>query len=282
MHPRLQTLYTGIAVLALSACAGGMTIGGRVDNAQSMAASGGLIRSDMKAPPFILASWQRITDPAQPVNVYIEGDGLAWLSRTQPSMNPTPKNAVGLSLATLDPAPNVVYIARPCQFTDLGAPGNDCRDVYWRGKRFAPEVIESFMAALDQVAVTAHGGFNLIGYSGGANVAGLLASRRPDVLTLRTVAGNIDNDAFVSLHDITPMAGSLNMADNAAALGRIPQFHFIAGKDDSVPLAIFTSYMRKAGGNSCIHSKVLPGVSHTKGWEEQWPTLLTLPMTCSD
>lgn len=270
----------GIAALALTACSSGVTMGGRVDHAQSVAELGKLVRRDITAPPFILASWQRITDPAAPVNVYIEGDGLAWLSRTQPSMNPTPKNAVALSLAARDPAANVVYIARPCQFTELGAAGNECPDAYWRGRRFAPEVIQSFNTALNIVAGKATGGFNLIGFSGGANVAGLLASQREDVITLRTVSGNIDNDAFVSLHQITPMRGSLNMADHAAFLRDVPQLHFIAAEDEAVPPSIFTSYINKAGGSSCIYSKVVPETSHTEGWENQWPTLLALPVQC--
>lgn len=274
-----NNFLAGAALFALTAC-GGMTIAGREDSAQSVAAQGSLTRSDITAPPFILASWQRITDPAAPVNIYIEGDGLAWLSRTQPSMNPTPKNAVALSLASRDPAPNVVYIARPCQFTDLGAAGNDCRDVYWRGQRFAPEVIQSFVTALNNLATKATGGFNLIGFSGGANVAGLLASRRSDIVSLRTVSGNIDNEAFVSYHDISPMAGSLNMADHAAALAHIPQLHMVAEEDEAVTPALFNSYMKKAGPTSCIHSKVVAGTSHTEGWTEQWPILLTLPVRC--
>ncbi len=276
----LAFLLSGVTLVA--GCAGGpsFTTSGRTDTAQEIAAKGHLTRRDIPASPFILASWQRITDPAAPVNVYIEGDGLAWLSRSSPSLNPTPKHPTALSLAALDPAANVVYIARPCQYSEIGAPGNACPDIYWRGQRFAPEVVQSYITALNGIATQSSGGFNLIGYSGGANIAGLVAARRSDVLSLRTVAGNIDNDAFTNLHNVSAMPGSLNMAYEAQKLAALPQMHFIGAQDENVPEAIFTSYVSKAGPSSCIHSKILPGGSHTEGWEAQWPVLLSLPVIC--
>lgn len=270
------------ALLTLPACGGGMTIGGRIDIAQDTAAQAQLTRHDYIASPFILAGWQRITDTAAPINIYIEGDGSAWLNRTTPSRNPTPKNAIALKLAAKDNASNVVYLARPCQFTKLSAPGNNCSDFYWRGGRFAPDVIQSFNSALDQIAKRTNGaGFNLIGFSGGANIAGLLAERRTDILSIRTVAGNVDNDAFVDLHKVSAMPSSLNMAAKASEIAHIPQLHLIGGDDENVPAMIFESYRQKAGESTCIHSKILGGISHDSGWEEQWPTLLALPFVCA-
>ena len=53
------------------------------------------------------------------VNIYIEGDGRAWLNKNRPSLDPTPKNSLALKLAEIDPAPNVIYLARPCQYSKL-------------------------------------------------------------------------------------------------------------------------------------------------------------------
>lgn len=272
-----------MAGIMLSACASnGLTIEGRQSHARDIAAKGKLHRHDIIAAPFVLASWRRLTDPMAPIHVYIEGDGLAWIDRTTPSMNPTPKNPVALSLAAQDPAPNVIYIGRPCQYTTIGTKENKCPDFYWRGGRFAPEVIQSYMGALDQIATQSKGKFHLIGYSGGANIAGLLLGQRSDVETLRTVSGNIDNDAFVKLHDISPMPASLNMADNAAALSSIPQMHFLGQEDTIVPVAILQSYLHKAGKNTCIQFKELSATSHAKGWEGQWLSLLTIPVGCKN
>jgi hypothetical protein len=272
--------YIALAIVAL-----GLMNGCSVTPADYLPAQktvdSGLNRKDMSAPPFLLASWQKIAAPGAAIHVYIEGDGKAWLDRHTPSRNPTPKNPVALELARLDPYENVVYLARPCQFTDLDAPGNHCQREYWTSKRFAAEVIASYQTALDSLAQEHdNAGFHMIGYSGGANIAGLLAEQRNDILSLRTVAGNVDNDYFTQLHSVSEMPLSLNMADDAQKLSSIPQFHFIAEKDDLVPAAIYESYAKKLGTSSCLRSQIVEDTSHNQGWEEQWPTLLSLPVRC--
>lgn len=255
----------------------------KLEQAVSIAETRGLTRHDIQAPPFILASWQKINAPGEPVNLYIEGDGLAWLSRSTPSGNPTPKIAQALQLAAVDPSPNVIYIARPCQFTEIGAPGNACPREYWMGKRFAPEVVASFNSALNQMT-REYGisGFNLVGFSGGANVAGLLAAHRSDIVSLRTVAGNLDNDYFTNFHKVSPMPGSLNMADLAAKLSGLPQRHFIGGRDKFVPTSVFESYQHAAGPSPCIHMTYNENAEHMKGWTDRWPEFMALPVSCSE
>lgn len=258
-------------------CAGGLTIQSRQDTAEAVAAPGGLTRRDITAGQFTLASWQKIGQPGGQTNIYIEGDGLAWLSKSTPSGNPTPKHPVALSLAAVDPSPNVIYIARPCQFVSL----NGCPSEYWMGKRFAAEVVESYQSALNQIAAqNGAGGFHLIGYSGGANIAALLAERRSDVLSLRTVAGNIDNDAFTNFHHVSAMPYSLNAADEAVKLANIPQMHFIGGRDEFVPQDIYLSFARKVGPNNCLRSSSVPEATHSEGWVENWRSLLSRPIGC--
>ena len=75
-----------------------------------------------------LTAWSRIAGPADgpvdgpvdEVHVYIEGDGYAWATTTDPSDDPTPINPLALRLAAVDDAPNVLYLARPCQFRPAG------------------------------------------------------------------------------------------------------------------------------------------------------------------
>lgn len=266
------------ALLFQSACAD--TLFGRSSKANGIAASARMLRTQYIAPPFTLTGWQRLSKQDEPVNIYIEGDGLAWLSRSTPSLNPTPKDPIALTLASKDRSPNVVYLARPCQYTALDDPDNaGCSDhTYWTGKRFAPEIINAYMHALDTIKTkSGTTEFHITGYSGGANIAGLLAAARTDVTMIRTVAGNIDNHYFTQYHKVSTMPDSLNMADHAEQLADTPQLHLIGAEDDMVPPHIYRSYALKAGASPCISHRVIPDIQHEKGWDKLWPLLLTLP-----
>jgi hypothetical protein len=268
----------------LQACApGNLGLGtpgleSRESLASGIARGGSLARMDIQSGPYRLASWRRLDDPAQPVNVYIEGDGLAWISRSSPSNNPTPTEPVALELAAADPAPNVVYIARPCQYTPLAtSPG--CSQDSWTSGRFDPGVIEAMNAAISQIPAAA--GYTLTGFSGGANIAALIAARRSDILALRSVAGNLDPDALNTLHRVSPMPGALNARTVASALTRLPQIHFIGEQDKIVTPEIYQSYAAAAGPGACTTSRIVGGATHTQGWQSAWPELLRLPLPCA-
>jgi hypothetical protein len=264
----------------LAGCAGGGLSGidGRTDSAQTIASAAELSRGDITAGGYRLAVWRHMSDPAAPVNLYIEGDGLAWLSRSTPSMNPTPTEPVALRLASSDPAPNVVYLARPCQFTPLEQ-SPSCSQRSWTQGRFDADVLAAMNAALDEVGT--HSGFNLIGFSGGGNIAALLAARRSDVLSLRTVAGNVDPEALNALHKVSAMPTALNARDVALRISTLPQMHFIGGQDEIVSPEVFASYARAAANAPCVGSQIVPTASHTDGWQALWPTLLAKPFPCS-
>jgi hypothetical protein len=59
-------------------------------HAEDLASHGGLVRSEIQTRDFLLVAYSRIDDPRQPVHVYFEGDGLAWISRSRLSDDPTP------------------------------------------------------------------------------------------------------------------------------------------------------------------------------------------------
>jgi hypothetical protein len=262
------------ALLLISACA-------HEDprqHAQDLAKRGGLIRSEFQTRDFLLVAYSRIDDPRQPVHAYFEGDGLAWISRSRLSDDPTPHRAVGLALAAADPAPNVIYLARPCQYIDLRA--HPCDSAWWSGKRFAEEVIRSQNEALDTLMRGASGReIHLVGYSGGAAIAVLVAARRDDIASIRTVAGNLDSEAINRFHGVSPMPDSLNPIDVASALVRIPQIHFIGKSDTVVPASIAARFAAAATG--CARVVTIVGPSHESGWAEQWPTLLAQMPACA-
>ncbi|WP_191624662.1 hypothetical protein [Pseudomonas fluorescens] len=107
---------------------------------ETLARTGQLQRGQVITDRFVLTSFYRIADPDRPLTVYIEGDGFAWRTRAIPSDNPTPHVATGLALAAADPGANIVYLARPCQFTPQ-ALDRHCDKAYWTDKRFSEEVV---------------------------------------------------------------------------------------------------------------------------------------------
>lgn len=273
--PRFFLLLPLLA--ALSAC--GRSIPERTSLAAAIARDQLPIHATIPAGEFQLASYARVTAPGATARIYIEGDGLAWLASREPSLNPTPTDPIALRLAARDPAANVVWLARPCQYEGFSA---DCDQAFWTGKRFAPEVIDAYSQALDGLKQAHHfTGFELVGFSGGGAVAALLAAHRTDVVNLRTVAGNLDHDAFNALHKVSPMPSSLNPRDEAKKIARLPQLHFIGAKDEVMPQVVFDSFANAAGNSPCIHHAVIDGATHEDGWDKAWPQLLAQPVTCN-
>lgn len=250
------------------------------EKAAAIAASAGLKEQIVSTSLFHYQSFQRIADPALPVNVYIEGDGRAWVSRTQPASDPTPSEPVALWLAARDPAKNVVWLARPCQYLGVGE-NPHCQRVYWTDKRFAPEIIASLSQALD--AILQQSGAKelaLTGYSGGGAVAALLAAKRQDVVSLRTVAGYLDVAWVNQQHRVSPMPDSLNPIDMAAKTATIPQIHFSGESDVIIPPAVAQRFARSVGGR-CTKAIGISAMTHRGPWETQWPALLTIAPGCT-
>lgn len=249
-------------------------------HADAMAQAAHLRRAQVNTERFVLTSFYRITRPDLPLTVYIEGDGLAWRSRTEPSADPTPHQALGLALAAADLAANVVYLARPCQFTPMAA-NPLCDKAYWTNKRFADEVVVAMNQAVTHYAVQVPGQrIHLIGYSGGGALAVLIAARRNDVASLRTVAGNLDHAEVNRLHHVSAMPGSLNAIDVAPQVASIAQIHFSGGDDTVVPPLIAQRFVAATGGR-CAQTHLVPGMSHESDWAGRWPDLLKIPPLCS-
>jgi pimeloyl-ACP methyl ester carboxylesterase len=258
-------------MIVLTGCANGPK--DRLVDATNIARPAGLSLSWVHGGNFTLAAFTRLPDPNQPVTVYIEGDGLAWITRTQVSNDPTPRIPMGLELAALDPGPNVAYLARPCQYVGVGS-NPHCIPALWSNARFSEQVIMAMDQAIDAMVPPSHGPLHLVGYSGGAAVALLVAARRSDVASIRTVAGNVDNGAVIALHKVSPMPASLDPAEAAPLLTAIPQIHYVGEEDETVPPVIAESYARKAGTRRCITVHEVPEATHRGGWAEFWPDLV--------
>ncbi|APS82022.1 hypothetical protein [Piscirickettsia salmonis] len=216
---------------------------------------------------FQLVSVYRVSPEIKFTQVYIEGDGLAWLDRYRLSANPTPRDDMVLELALSDPTPNVIYIARPCQYTPAEL-NPLCTAKYWSSHRFSPEVVSSISQALDLLKIKFPNlQFHLIGYSGGGAVAALLAASRSDILALTTLAGNLDHNAVNTHHQVDQMPESLNAIDIAKKLKKLPQRHFIGINDEVVPKFIAKRFLARMGDPAC--SVLVPvNVTHHQGWSE--------------
>ena len=224
------------------------------------------------------------------VHIYIEGDGRSYLTPSRVSPDPTPRNPLALKLAVLNPHPKVVYLARPCQFTIEFNPG--CIPEIWTTKRFSEQVIAAMNEAVsrikeDEKAKKIH----LIGFSGGAAVAALIAARRNDVASLRTVAGDLDHEQMSVYHGTIPLdEENLNPMNFAASLRKLPQHHFAGERDTVVPPVISEGFVKavdeveaveeKKKDLKCVQRTVLKGVTHHEGWEMNWPELIKQALVC--
>lgn len=223
---------------------------------------------------FTLRGFLRLPDDADQSHtlvVYIEGDGHAYVNRYTPSKDPTPANPMSLRLALSDPSPALLYLGRPCQYTE----DEPCSMRYWTVDRYSPVAVDAMSIALDQAKrQTGAKSLFLVGYSGGGAVAVLLAARRSDVAGLATVAGNLNHAMWTSLHDVSPLRGSLNPLDDAKRLRHLPQVHFVGEDDRVVPLRVAESYMEQLGEYAPGRIVMVEGVDHNCCWPRLWPRLL--------
>lgn len=252
------------------ACSTPPTAQERLASAQQLAAARGWAQLHVHAGRFTLAAWATpALRPAPVLTVYIEGDGLAWLSPSRPSADPTPVDPVALKLALAQPAGNVAYLARPCQYQEGGADG--CSAALWTGARFSPGIVEAMNGAVDQLKARFGATWlELVGYSGGGAITGLLAARRSDVSRWVTVAGNIDHQAWTRYHRVHALEGSANPADDRAALAHIRQWHFVGRQDTNIPPFIARAFTAGMPDARVIE---LDGFDHHCCWAQHWPAL---------
>ncbi len=276
---RFRVVFVAGVILVSFILAGCSSLSDRREAARKVAINSGFQPFGYSASSFRLAGYSRIRQAGQPVAIYIEGDGRAWLSRTTPSTNPTPADPMLLRLAALDPSANVVYLARPCQYIDLSNERN-CAYPYWTYKRFAEEVIASVNEAVGAIAKQANAKqIHLVGYSGGGAVAALVAGRRGDIVSLRTLAGYLDHVALTRARKADPLSGSLDPIGVAPRLAGLPQIHYAGRRDEVIPSWVGSNFIRALGSNRCASLEIVDATHHD-GWEEGWSRLASRVPSC--
>jgi hypothetical protein len=211
---------------------------------------------------------EKITKAQKPLRIYIEGDGFAYANKSRPSIDPTPRSNFLFDLILLDDSENLLYVARPCQYVD----SEKCEEKYWTQDRFSSEIIEVINAVINKYE---NYEIELVGYSGGAFIA--MQLKQKNIKNLRTIAGNLDLDAFVNFHNISAInAPNLNYQD----LTKLPQMHFIGANDEIIPLEIFLAYQKKLKNKNCVNLKSIGAASHYQGFDAVWKDLLKLEARC--
>mgnify|MGYP005989820699 CR=1 FL=1 len=274
MYIRYSLFFT-LIIIFFNGCSNKVPkIEDRISNINTLIKENNLTKKVQKTQNFNLFTMQNIKDKQrckeETLSIYIEGDGLSWITRSRVSNNPTPINPFALNLMLQDKTKCSIYIARPCQYTNSSI----CKRKYWTSNRFDTLVVASFNEALNNIKKSVNNkDFKLIGYSGGATVAAILSANRSDVTKLISVAGNLDPSYWTSYHKVSALKG-LSPLMYIKKLENIKQIHFIGSKDKIVPFEVFSSYYKKFKNKDNIEFKVLEGYTHHKKWHENWKFLL--------
>lgn len=204
------------------------------------------------------------------LHVYLGGDGTPWLDGRYITGDPTPQKPVMLDLMRMDKVP-AIYLGRPC-YHQSQMPAS-CHKSLWTSKRYSEIIVSSMAMALNRYiqhkSITK---IRLFGFSGGGALAMLLASRIPKVVTVVTLAGNLDTDAWTLHHGYLPLTGSLNPAKQPPLALHIQQYHLAARLDKSVPEFIIKSVANKQRNANYI---LLKNADHHCCWSSIWPTILS-------
>ena len=213
---------------------------------------------ELKTDTFTIATWQKITNPNAPYKIYIEGDGYAFNTHGYPTQDPTPKGTLMRELAFGDKKANVIYLSRPCQYVKSPM----CEKKYWTTARFAPEVIDAEYQAVKQI--TNGQPVILVGFSGGAQVAGLLAVAKPDlhIQKVITIAGNLDHKMWTAYHHLPSLNQSLSLSNYQIQFASIPQHHYVGLKDKVIPPQLIKKFIN----NNRFITEV-DTADHNNGWD---------------
>lgn len=216
------------------------------------------------APPYVNASWHKITKTGEVLKIYIEGDGTLFNLETEIE-NPTPKSLFLRRIAANDPAPNVAYLARPCQYFQAG----NCSLADWTSGRYSKSVIDSMDRSVSELMKKAKAKqVILIGYDGGAQIAGQIAVRHPErVMKIYTLAGILDHEAWRKHHQLSSLSDSENLIELRQDFLKIPQHHFAGGKDDIVPVFLIRNFV----GDKNL--TVIEKATHDSGYQAIYPYL---------
>ena len=214
----------------------------------------GFVEKEIQTEHFSIAVWEKETiEPGKTLRIYIEGDG-----------NPNPRHQIAKHFAEQDMTSNVVYVARPCQWSE----DSICKKTpsIYQKDRFHQEVIEE-MNDLLKYLTRKHKAqkVELIGYDGGAVIA---LNAAPTLPTSRiiTIAGIVDTDAYAS-HNEVDLSSAENPAKTLSNLENISQIHYVGANDTNTPRRMVERFVAKMHNPKAAVVKVVPYTDHTD-WKD--------------
>jgi len=192
-----------------------------------------------------------------PVIVFIDGDGAPWQRYNRVAFDPTPDEPLLLQWFLTAEVP-AIYLGRPCYF-DL----NDkaCSAYWFTHGRYSEPVVSSLVSVLSENI--ANRDIILVGHSGGATLAMLMAAKLSQVKAVVTIAGNLNVQAWTKHHQYTDLLGSLDPSLRQTATQTIKQVHFYSPLD-----AVIKTEWVKIFSTSQLNSIVvaLPVKGHNQAW----------------
>ena len=188
-------------------------------------------------------------ESGKPLRIYIEGDG-----------NPNPSDKIALYYAEQDPTLNVIYVGRPCQWTE----DKLCKtkpEIY-KEQRFHPEIIRE----VEEVVLYLKSKYKapkieLIGYDGGATIALNLAAQM-NVDRIITIAGILDTNAYTRQNDLPEMPDAQNPADKLSILSNVKQIHYVGSKDEITPRRAAERFVAKMQNPKSATVRSVNGIGH--------------------
>lgn len=263
-HRLLAALVTA-AILAINSC-----VHTKPPSFEDLAAGLKVTKFQGQKHHLLILSDEKPTKNSKNVNIYLEGDGRPWINGREISKDPSPGYPLALHLMTLDPGP-AFYITRPCYHLMSEQP---CPSSLWTSARYSQEVVNAMAEGIRGILRTSQEtareqSITLIGYSGGGTLALLLARELEGIDRVVTVAGNLDTEAWTSLHNYTPLEGSMNPA-SLTLPGDIQYLHFAGEKDTNIPPMLGSKVYMQPGHEFIV----LDEFDHRCCWYESWTTIL--------
>lgn len=242
----------------------------RLSNINSLKKSNNFINKTIQTSSYKYFTIHNVQKDCKNINIYFEGDGLSWITRSRISPNPTPITPTAFKLMNTDRSNCSIYVARACQYTNDSL----CSKNDWTSDRFSKKIVDTTNEAINSIKseyknIT----FNIIGYSGGAAIASLISNKRKDVNTLVTVAGNLNTTLWTDIKNITPLHGSLNPSDYVNNIQNINQYHLIGKNDKVIPKEILESYINKFNDKSKIKFKSI-NATHSCCYEDEFEQII--------
>lgn len=217
------------------------------------------------------SSPKRRTKASDPLVVYIEGDGYGFITSRRLSGDPTPHNPFMLKVALEDRTYEAVYLARPCQYVIEHGKGFNCHTALWSDGRFNRVVVQDMNEAISWAKKLKNKqDVVLIGGSGGAMVAMLVAAKRNDVKGIVTLSGLINHESWTRLLKLTPLRQSENAS--YSAVSSVPQIHLLAEDDKVIPknYALGEIARAKSAARKPLQGFVVPDFDHDCCWDGYW------------